>query len=67
MDYLVIPSNEECLEVPNGYRIICCNSSLLECSPAVQEVVASNQGRDMSVSGALCIVEDGAGLGQVSP
>jgi len=31
----------------------------------MQEVVGSNPGRDMSVSGAL--VEDGDDLGQVSP
>jgi hypothetical protein len=45
----------------------CSNSSLLEClpPPAVQEVVDSNLGRDMSVSADL--VEDGDDLGQVSP
>jgi hypothetical protein len=46
------------MEVPNSNSISCCNSSLLECSPAVQEVVGSN----MSVSGAL--VEVGDDLGQ---
>jgi hypothetical protein len=35
----------------------CSNSSLLECPPAVQDVVDSNPGGDLSVSGAL--VEDG--------
>jgi hypothetical protein len=58
MDYLLLSSYLECLEVPNGNRISCCNSSLLECSPAVQEVVGSNHGLNMSVS--VSIVEDGA-------
>ncbi len=44
--------------------ISCCNSSLLDCSPAVKEVEGSNHGRDISVSSAL--VEDRDDLGQVS-
>ncbi len=53
------------VEDPNINSISCCNNSLLECSPAVQEVVGSNQGQVKSASGALVeYVED---LGQVSP
>jgi hypothetical protein len=48
------------MEVPNSNCISCCNSSLLECSSAVQEVM----GPDMSVSGAL--VEVGDDLGKAS-
>ncbi len=36
-----------------GIHVECCKSSLLECSPAVQMVVGSIHGRDMSVSGVL--------------
>ena len=50
------------LDVPNDNIISCCNSSLLECSPAVQEVVGSNPGRDMSVSGAPIKNGDDLGL-----
>jgi hypothetical protein len=53
------------VEVPNNNSISCCINSLLECSPAVQDVMGSNPGQDMSVSGAL--VEVGDDLGQVSP
>ncbi len=45
--------------------ISCSNSSLLECPPEVQEVVGSNPGLNMSVLSAL--VDDGDGLGRVSP
>ncbi len=48
------------VDVQNSNSISCCNISLLECSPAVQEVVGSN----MSVTGAL--VEVGDDLGQAS-
>jgi hypothetical protein len=41
--------------------ISCCNSSLLECSPAVQEVVGSSPSRGISASGDL--IEDGEDLG----
>jgi hypothetical protein len=53
------------VEVLNCNSISCYDSFLLECSPAVQEIVGSNLSRDMSVSGAL--VHDGEDLGQVSP
>ncbi len=53
------------VEVPDSHSISCCNSSLLECSPMVQEVAGLSHGRDMSVSDAL--VEDRDDLGQVSP
>jgi hypothetical protein len=44
---------KDCVNVTSEWKLISCNSSLLECSTAVQEVVGSNHGRDMSVSGAL--------------
>jgi hypothetical protein len=46
------------VEVPNSKCISCMNSSLLGCSPAVQEALV--QCKDMSVSGSL--VEDGDDL-----
>ena len=52
-------SNDNSVEVSNS------NSSLLECSPAVQEAVCSSHGLDMSVLDSL--VEDGSDFGQVSP
>ncbi len=53
------------VEDPNINSISCCNNSLLESSPAVQEVVGSNQDQVKSASGALVEYEDD--LGQVSP
>jgi hypothetical protein len=43
------------VKFPNSNSISCYNSSLLECSTAVQEVVISNHGWDMSVSGGALI------------
>ncbi len=43
------------VDVPKSNSISCCNSSLLECSPDVQEIVGSNHKQDMYVSGAVDI------------
>ncbi len=56
---------KDCDKVTSEWQLISCNSSLQKCSTAVQEVVGSNPGQDMSVSGDL--VEDGDDLGHVSP
>ncbi len=47
--------------------VSCCDGSLLECLPAVQEVGGSNPRQYMSVSSALPYEKDGDDLGQVSP
>jgi hypothetical protein len=50
------------VEDPNINSITCCNNSLLECSPAVQELVGSNPGQVKSaLSGALVEYVDDPG------